>query len=133
MDKPLYPIRKSEDDWKDQLGPESYRILRQKGTEFPHTGKYNLHFDNGEYSCLGCGQLLFKSQSKFESGCGWPSFDQAVDGAIEYLKDVSHGMQRVEIVCSQCGGHLGHVFNDGPTSSGLRYCVNSASIDFTKS
>lgn len=125
-----YKIEKSEDEWKAALDPESFKILRKKGTEMPHTGKYNLHFDQGIYRCKGCNTQLFASDMKFESGCGWPSFDKAIEGRIEYVRDTSHGMIRTEICCASCGGHLGHVFNDGPTETGLRYCVNSASLDF---
>ncbi len=128
--KKLYPIEKSEATWREELDSESYRILREKGTEFPFTGKYNLHSKTGTYHCKGCGLPLFKSDHKFESGCGWPSYDAAIPGAIEYIKDTSHGMLRTEIVCTGCGGHQGHVFPDGPTATGVRYCVNSASIDF---
>ncbi|THD68003.1 peptide-methionine (R)-S-oxide reductase MsrB [Robertkochia marina] len=125
-----YKVDKPEEVWRQELDADSYRILRQKGTEMPHTGKYNLHFENGNYHCKGCNALLFESDMKFESGCGWPSFDQAVEGSIEYIRDTSHGMIRTEILCASCGGHLGHVFNDGPTETGVRYCVNSASLDF---
>ncbi|MFN3640536.1 MAG: peptide-methionine (R)-S-oxide reductase MsrB [Flavobacterium sp.] len=125
-----YKIEKSEQEWLEQLGEEKYRILRKKGTEFPHSGKYNLHFDNGVYSCAGCQTPLFKSDAKFNAHCGWPSFDASLPGKIEYIKDTSHGMIRTEIVCTSCGGHLGHVFDDGPTESGVRYCVNSLSIEF---
>ena len=119
-----------EDHWKEKLNPEEYRILRLKGTEPPFSGAYNLHFEKGEYRCRGCGSLLFDSGMKFESGCGWPSFDKAIPGKIEEKLDTSHGMIRTEILCKECGGHLGHVFNDGPTETGLRYCVNSLSLDF---
>ncbi|XLS27741.1 peptide-methionine (R)-S-oxide reductase MsrB [Flavobacteriaceae bacterium M23B6Z8] len=125
-----YAVEKSEAAWKAQLSPEEYRILREKGTEYPHTGEYNLHFEKGMYNCRACNAPLFKSDQKFESGCGWPSFDDALEGAIEYHKDHSFGMVRTEIVCANCGGHLGHIFDDGPTPTGMRYCVNSASIDF---
>ena len=125
-----YSVEKSEQEWKEQLSEEQYRILRQKGTEAPHTGKYNLHFEDGKYKCAGCGNLLFESEAKFNSNCGWPSFDQSVEGSIEYIKDTSFGMIRTEILCSNCGGHIGHVFDDGPTETGQRYCVNSASIEF---
>ncbi|WP_338357667.1 peptide-methionine (R)-S-oxide reductase MsrB [Yeosuana marina] len=125
-----YKIEKTEDEWKEQLTEEQYKVLRHKGTERPHTGKYNLHFENGTYVCAGCHQPLFKSDSKFDAHCGWPSFDEAIKGTVEYILDKSHGMMRTEIVCSNCGGHLGHVFNDGPTETGTRYCVNSLSIDF---
>lgn len=128
-----YPIEKSEAEWKEQLSEEQYRVLRQKGTEAPHTGKYNLHFENGEYRCAACHAKLFESDSKFDSGCGWPSFDHAIEGAIEYVQDRSFGMLRTEILCANCGSHLGHIFDDGPTETGQRYCVNSASIDFQKS
>lgn len=111
------------------LGPERYRILRSKGTEMPHTGKYNLTFDGGTYVCGACGEPLFESDSKFKSSCGWPSFDESIPGKIEYINDVSHGMVRTEILCANCGSHLGHVFDDGPTPTGIRYCVNSASVD----
>ena len=127
-----YSVEKSEQEWKEQLSEEQYRILRQKGTEAPHTGKYNLHFENGKYKCAGCGNILFESEAKFKSNCGWPSFDQSVEGSIEYIKDTSFGMIRTEILCSNCGGHIGHVFDDGPTETGQRYCVNSASIEFNQ-
>lgn len=125
-----YKVNKSEAQWRSQLDPESFKILRLKGTEMPHSGKYNLHFDHGVYRCKGCGTQLFESDMKFDSGCGWPSFDKAIEGRVEYFRDTSHGMIRTEICCATCGGHLGHVFNDGPTETGLRYCVNSASLDF---
>lgn len=125
-----FPYQKTEAEWQKQLSSQEYHILRQKGTEYPHTGKYNMHFADGVYRCKGCGQELFTSDSKFETECGWPGFDQSIDGSVVYQKDTSHGMQRVEILCSNCGGHLGHVFEDGPTETHLRYCVNSASIQF---
>ena len=127
-----FNIDKSESDWKEQLTEEEYRILRDKGTERPHTGKYNLHFEEGTYKCAGCSQQLFESSSKFDAHCGWPSFDESIKGTVKYVLDKSHGMMRTEIVCSNCGGHLGHVFNDGPTETGTRYCVNSISINFDK-
>ena len=125
-----YPIQKTESEWREILDDESYRILREKGTEYPHTGKYNDHYKSGTYHCKGCNAPLYHSQSKFDSGCGWPSYDESISGAIEYIRDTTHGMIRTEIVCAQCGGHQGHVFNDGPTATGVRYCVNAASIDF---
>jgi peptide-methionine (R)-S-oxide reductase len=125
-----YKINKTESNWRDQLSDEQYRILRKKGTEMPHTGKYNLHFEDGTYKCAGCNEPLFESSSKFESSCGWPSFDEAIKGKVENILDKTHGMIRTEVVCSNCGGHLGHVFNDGPTETGTRFCVNSASVDF---
>ena len=129
MNKP-YPFNKSEDAWRKLLSQEEYRVLREQGTEYPHSGAYNSHYEKGTYNCRGCNQPLYASDSKFDSGCGWPSYDQSIEGAIEYRKDSSHGMVRVEIVCSNCGGHQGHVFDNGPTASGKRYCVNSASISF---
>lgn len=126
-----YGVQKTEEEWKQQLSAEEYYVLRQKGTERPHTGQYNLHFEDGDYHCKACNATLFKSDHKFESGCGWPSFDQAVEGAIEYIRDTSHGMIRTETLCANCGSHLGHVFNDGPReTTGQRYCINSVSIDF---
>ncbi|MEQ3665491.1 MULTISPECIES: peptide-methionine (R)-S-oxide reductase MsrB [unclassified Olleya] len=125
-----YKVTKSEQEWRNELTEEQYRILRKKGTEMPHTGKYNLHFENGAYACAGCNQQLFESNSKFESNCGWPSFDEAIPGSVTNILDKSHGMIRTEVVCSNCGGHLGHVFNDGPTETGTRFCINSASVDF---
>jgi len=123
-------IEKTEAEWKEQLGLERYKILRQKGTEFPHSGKYNLHFEKGTYACGACGEVLFDSTSKFDAHCGWPSFDESLPGKVAYSKDSSHGMLRTEILCANCGGHLGHVFDDGPTATGQRYCVNSLSIEF---
>ncbi|WP_340198913.1 peptide-methionine (R)-S-oxide reductase MsrB [Ascidiimonas sp. W6] len=125
-----YAIQKSDAEWKAQLSPDEYRIIREKGTERPHSGEYNLHFEKGIYQCKACNTQLFKSNSKFESGCGWPSFDDAIEGTVEYHKDITFGMIRTEIVCANCGGHLGHIFDDGPTATGMRYCVNSASINF---
>lgn len=122
----------TEQDWKQKLTSEQYRILREKGTEYPHTGEYNLHFEKGNYHCAGCDAILFKSTQKFESDCGWPSFDDAVKDAIEYKLDKSHFMIRTEILCKNCGGHLGHLFNDGPTATGERFCVNSVSLKFKK-
>jgi peptide-methionine (R)-S-oxide reductase len=127
-----YPIEKNEEQWKSELDPERYRILRQKGTEMPHSGKYNLHFEKGTYCCGACGEPLFESSSKFNSSCGWPSFDEAIPGKVEYVKDTTYGMVRTEILCANCGSHLGHVFDDGPTETGERFCVNSLSVDFKK-
>lgn len=125
-----YKVQKTEEEWKTELGLEKYKILRQKGTEFPHTGQYNLHFEKGTYCCAGCGEPLFESSTKFNAHCGWPSFDKSIPGKVVYHKDTTHGMIRTEILCASCGGHLGHVFDDGPTETGIRYCVNSLSIDF---
>ena len=124
-----YPVHKTEAQWKEELGLERYKILRQRGTEFPISGKYNLSFEKGTYCCGGCGEPLFESDSKFQSSCGWPSFDESIPGKVEYIKDISFGMMRTEIVCANCGSHLGHVFDDGPTETGQRYCVNSLSVD----
>jgi|TARA_B100001142_G_scaffold329842_1_gene394671 peptide-methionine (R)-S-oxide reductase len=125
-----YKVTKTDSEWKEILNDEEYNILREKGTEYPHSGEYNLHFEKGVYNCKGCNSPLFNSNQKFNSDCGWPSFDDAIEGSIEYKNDYSLGMIRVEILCSNCGGHLGHIFNDGPTNTGKRYCVNSVSLDF---
>lgn len=123
-------IRKTEQEWRTELNPEQYRILRQKGTERPFTGEYLDAKTDGTYACAGCGQPLFHSSTKYNSGSGWPSFwDVIEDGNVDLHRDFSHGMVRTEITCSRCGGHLGHVFEDGPQeTTGLRYCVNSASL-----
>ncbi|QTV04822.1 peptide-methionine (R)-S-oxide reductase MsrB [Faecalibacter bovis] len=126
-----FNITKTDEEWKELLTPNQYIVLRQAGTERPFTGEYNMHFENGIYVCAGCGEELFDSTSKFDSHCGWPSFDQEIEsGIILEVRDESHGMIRTEILCGNCGGHLGHVFDDGPTETGLRYCVNSLSLDF---
>lgn len=126
-------IVKSEDEWKKELTPEQFRILRQKGTERAFTGKYWDHFEFGTYVCAGCGTELFESDTKFESGCGWPSYFEPIDSnRIIYKEDRSFGMIRTEVMCAKCGGHLGHVFDDGPPPTGLRYCINSASMKFIK-
>jgi methionine-R-sulfoxide reductase len=124
-------LDKSEAEWKKQLTPEQYHVLREKGTERAFSGKYWNTKDKGTYKCAGCGAELFKSDTKFDSGCGWPSFYESLDkSAIEEHIDLSHGMRRIEVTCRRCGGHLGHVFDDGPRPTGLRYCINSVSIDF---
>lgn len=126
-------LERSEEEWKKLLSPKQYHILREKGTERPGTGELLHNKEIGTYKCAGCGLALFKSDGKFDSGCGWPSFFEPLEGAhITETMDTSHGMVRTEITCSRCGGHLGHVFNDGPAPTGLRYCVNSVSIDFEK-
>ncbi|MHA2305405.1 MAG: peptide-methionine (R)-S-oxide reductase MsrB [Candidatus Hodarchaeales archaeon] len=122
---------KSEEEWKQVLTKKQFHILREKGTERAFTGKYWNHFEKGQYKCAGCGAILFESEEKFESDCGWPSFSKPVEGSLEIKSDTSHGMIRTEVMCKRCGGHQGHVFNDGPRESGgLRYCINSESIDF---
>ena len=126
-------LPQSDEEWKEILTPEQYRVLRQKGTEYAFTGKYWNHHEDGTYACAACGQELFKSDTKFESGCGWPSFYDALDqGSVCFEHDHTHGMSRTEVLCSRCGGHLGHVFEDGPRPTGQRYCINSASLNFQK-
>ncbi len=122
----------TEAEWRAKLSAEQYHVLREAGTERPFTGKYNDHKAEGEYVCAGCGEQLFESTSKFDSGCGWPSFTEpSKEDAVTEIRDMSHGMIRTEIRCAKCDGHLGHVFPDGPAENGLRYCMNSASLDFT--
>jgi peptide-methionine (R)-S-oxide reductase len=130
-----YRIQKTDSEWKDllaQKGAErgAFEVTRHAATERPFTGKYEAVCDDGSYHCICCGAKLFGSDTKFDAGCGWPSFSEALPGAIREIRDVSHGMVRTETVCAQCGAHLGHVFPDGPTDTGLRYCMNSASLDF---
>ena len=125
-----FPVAKSNDEWRSQLPLERYQVLREAATEPPFTGSLLDVTDAGVYSCGGCGQVLFTSNQKFDSHCGWPSFDACEPGTIVERADHSLGRSRTEILCSRCGGHLGHVFDDGPTATGLRYCVNSLAIDF---
>ncbi len=131
-----FNTQKTEAEWQAHLQdksaePGALQVTRQAATERPFTGKYNAHWADGSYHCICCGNKLFDSDTKFDAGCGWPSFSLAVPGAIKEVTDHSHGMKRVETVCAECGAHLGHVFEDGPTDTGLRYCMNSASLDFT--
>jgi peptide-methionine (R)-S-oxide reductase len=123
----------SKDEWKKKLTKEQYEVLREKGTEPAFTGKYWNQHERGVYKCAGCGTPLFSSETKFESGSGWPSFYEPMDEAkVQEEKDTSHGMVRTEVLCKNCGGHLGHVFEDGPKPTGCRYCINSISLDFEK-
>ena len=131
-----YPITKTDAEWQallaqKQAEPGAFSVTRKASTERPFSGKYASHWADGSYHCICCSAKLFDSDTKFDAHCGWPSFSLAVPGAIEEITDRSRGMARVETVCAQCGAHLGHVFDDGPTDTGLRYCMNSASLNFT--
>ena len=126
-----YKVQKTEQEWQDTLTPEQFRVLRKHGTERAGTSPLNKNYDDGVYKCAGCGQPLFTSETKFDSGTGWPSFYQPIEGAIDTTVDRSLFMTRTEVHCSRCGGHLGHVFSDGPKPTGQRYCMNGVSLDFT--
>ncbi len=127
-------VVKTESEWRAQLDPEQYRILREKGTEAPFSGEYDHVFEPGTYHCAGCGAELFSSDAKYDSGCGWPAFfEPAAEGALDEDTDTSYGMVRTEVMCASCGGHLGHVFPDGPRPTGLRYCINSPGLKLDES
>jgi peptide-methionine (R)-S-oxide reductase len=126
-----FEITKSNEDWRKVLSPVQFNILREKGTERPFTGEYDKFYEEGTYYCAACGTELFSSKTKYNSGCGWPAFyEPAVNKNITEKKDYSHGMVRIEVMCAKCGGHLGHVFEDGPEPTGLRYCINSGALQF---
>lgn len=123
-------IIKTNEEWRNILSPMEYFVLREQGTEAPGTGIYDKHYKKGIYYCKGCNTALFKSKNKYDSHSGWPSFDRSIANNVKEITDTSHGMSRTEVVCSTCDGHLGHVFNDGPNTTGLRYCINSVSLKF---
>lgn len=127
-------VMKTEQEWKARLTPDEYKVIREKATERPFTGEYDQFWDTGIYVCKACGAELFRSETKFDAGCGWPSFYKGIDKSkIKEIPDNSHGMKRIEVVCARCGGHLGHVFDDGPEEhGGMRYCINSLSLGFQK-
>ena len=129
-DSPSDSVPASDDEWRDVLTEEEYHILRERGTEPKFSGEYLDVDEDGVFRCSGCGAALFDSETKFDSGSGWPSFFDADEDAVETRTDTRHGMQRIEVLCRNCGGHLGHVFDDGPEPTGKRYCINSAALDF---
>lgn len=131
IDDPGYPVHKAEDAWREQLDPVQFAVTREAATERAFTGRYWDHWQPGHYDCVCCGTRLFESSTKFDAGCGWPSYTEPVNAEIiERLVDRTHGMVRVEVRCNQCGAHLGHVFPDGPAPTGERFCINSASLNF---
>lgn len=123
-------VVKSDNEWKAQLSPQAFNVCRQHGTEAPFTGEYNSNYDDGIYHCICCDAPLFEASTKFDSGTGWPSYYESIEDAIIEIKDVTHGMIRVEVTCASCDAHLGHLFPDGPEPTGLRYCINSVCLDF---
>jgi peptide-methionine (R)-S-oxide reductase len=128
-----HKVEKSEQEWRERLTPAQYEVLRRKGTEPPFTGEYTYSKDDGMFRCAGCGAELFSSDTKFDSGTGWPSFTEpALAEAVELHDDLSHGMRRIEVTCRNCGGHLGHVFDDGPAPTGKRFCINSCALELDK-
>ena len=134
IDDPSYPVHKTDAEWRAQLDPTQYQVARHGATERPFTGRYWDQFAAGRYDCIGCGAALFDADTKFDAGCGWPSYTQPIEqGRVERLVDTSHGMVRVEVRCARCGTHLGHVFDDGPEPTGERFCINSAAINFQAS
>jgi len=131
QDDPRYAVHQTDAEWRAELEPMQYQVARHANTERPFTGKYWDRFDAGRYDCVGCGTPLFEANTKFDAGCGWPSYSAPINSeVVERVRDVSHGMVRIEVRCNRCGTHLGHVFDDGPEPTGERFCINSAAIDF---